>query len=315
VALLAVIGVTAAVTISVTKDGGDGGPTPTGDTYGLASADDTGPVNIITEDPSCAAWHPIVSTLAQEERNGWDQRDRSVPATQWTPEQRIQYEEVAEAMRRAADQTVQLAKVTPHRVMREMYEQFIAYARAYSDAVPTYRSEDNLLAGVVGGTSLALSQVCAAITYESAKAQAPLIAPPPPPTTIAELTDPNKPQLFLGTTDPACTEWIQLLTNFDADTTAWQALDPNRAASEWNVEQRGIIDAVIPVMKKLADDIEQLGMKSNNPTFQDFAILAAQYRRAYANALPSYQTPDSYLGAASAGITSAVVDACKASEG
>ena len=41
-------------------------------------------------------------------------------------------------MRNAADQTVPLAKLTPHRVMRELYEQFIAYARAYSDAIPTY---------------------------------------------------------------------------------------------------------------------------------------------------------------------------------
>ncbi len=41
-------------------------------------------------------------------------------------------------MRNAADQTVALAKLTPHRVMRELYQQFIAYARAYSDAIATY---------------------------------------------------------------------------------------------------------------------------------------------------------------------------------
>src|SRR4029079_4710104 len=66
-AVLVVIGVTAAVTISVTKDGAngaDGGPSPTGETFGLASANDNGPANIITEDPSCAAWRPLIDTLA-----------------------------------------------------------------------------------------------------------------------------------------------------------------------------------------------------------------------------------------------------------
>jgi hypothetical protein len=67
-------------------------------------------------------------------------------------------------------------------------------------------------------------------------------------------------------------------------------------------------------MNTLADDIERLGLQSSNATLQDFAIFAAQYRRAYATALPSYTTADSYLGAASAGITSAIADACRASE-
>ena len=46
-------------------------------------------------------------------------------------------------MREPPTRPCQLAKLTPHRVMRELYEQFIAYARAYSDAVPTYTKPDN----------------------------------------------------------------------------------------------------------------------------------------------------------------------------
>ena len=49
------------------------------------------------------------------------------------------------AMRSAADQTVDLVKLTPHRVMRELYEQFIAYARAFADSVPTYTADDDSL--------------------------------------------------------------------------------------------------------------------------------------------------------------------------
>ena len=140
VALLVVIGVTAAVTISVTRDGGgDGGPAPTGDTFGLASADDKGPANIITEDPSCAAGAGLMGHWRIHRRDGSiatrlylprSGRLTSVPSTT----------ALADAMRDAADQSVQLAKLTPHRVVRELYEQFIAYARAYSDAIPTYTS-------------------------------------------------------------------------------------------------------------------------------------------------------------------------------
>lgn len=314
IALLVVIGVTAAVTISVTKDDADDGPSPTGETFGLASADDKGPANIITEDPSCAAWTPIIKTLGEKQRNGWGDRDRSVPATQWTPEQRRQYEEVADAMRRAADQTAQIARVTPHRVMRELYEQFISYARAYADAIPNYTKPDNLLVGVAGGTSNAVTRICATITYEAAPARAPLVGSAPSPTVLAPLTDPNHPQMFLADSDDTCAEFIRVLEQFDANTTAWQSLDPAIPASKWNPEQRKVVDDVIPLMNSLADDIENLGLQSSNPTLQDFAVAAAQYRRAYASALPSYSTADSYFGAASAGITSAVADACRASE-
>ncbi|WP_235690126.1 hypothetical protein [Mycolicibacterium gadium] len=312
-ALLVVIGLTAAVTISVTKNDGDGEPSPSGETFGLASADDKGPANIITEDPSCAAWTPIIRTLSEEQKNGWERRDRSIPATEWTPEQRRQYEKVADAMRRAADQTVQVAKVTPHRVMRELYEQFIVYARAYADAIPTYTKDDNLLAGVAGGTSNAVTRICTTITYKSAQARGPLVSNAPAPTALAPLIDPRNPQMFMADSDPSCVKLIGLLETFDAESADWQALDSEIPASEWNPEQRSVIDRVIPLMNTLADDIERLGLQSSNPTLQDFAIFAAQYRRAYATALPSYTTADSYLGAASAGITSAIADACRAS--
>ena len=318
-ALLVVIGVTAAVTISVTgdgADGADGGPSPTGETFGLASANDKGPANIITEDPSCAAWTPLVRTLAEIQEKGWKERDRSIPATQWTPELRAQYEEVADAMRSAADQTVQLAKVTPHRVMRELYEQFIAYARAYVDAIPTYTEPANDLVGVASATSNALTDICTAIRYKSAAARAPLVGSPPDPTTIAKLTDPRYPQRFLAQAEATCNEWIETLEKFDRNSAAvaWQQIDANIIASQWNAEQRKTIEAVIPLMNSLADDIQELGLRSDNSTLQDFAILAAQYRRAYTQALPSYSTSDSYLVAASSDLTSAIADGCRTSE-
>lgn len=314
-ALLVVIGVTAAVTISVTKHDGREGPTPTDETFGLASADDKGPANIITEDPTCAAWRPLIDTLAKTERNGWSEIDRSIPATEWTADQRRQHDEVARVMRTTADQSVQLAKLTPHRVMRELYEQFIAYTRAYVEAIPTYTQPDNELAGVSGASSNAITRICATIEYGAAEARSPLVPTAPTPEVLAPLTDPAEPERFLASGDDTCSSWIELLTKFDEDASAWKALDPAIPASDWDPQHRKVIDDVIPIMNTVADDMEQLGRQSNNPTLQDFATLAAQYRRAYASALPSYTTEDSYLGGVSAGITSAIADACRASKG
>lgn len=93
-ALIAVIAITAVVTMSLSgrdKDNGDNGgrPTATADSAAnseFASANDTGPITIITEDPSCAAWTPISNTLADSEKNGWIDRDPAIPASEWSPD-------------------------------------------------------------------------------------------------------------------------------------------------------------------------------------------------------------------------------------
>ena len=58
IALLAVIAVTVVITVLVVgKDSGGGSPTPTnGNGSDIASANDKGPVAIITDDPTCDAW-------------------------------------------------------------------------------------------------------------------------------------------------------------------------------------------------------------------------------------------------------------------
>ena len=51
-----------------------------------------------------------------------------------------------DAMRMQQTRLLSLQRDTPHRVMRELYEQFIAYWRAYADKVPNYiRSDDQLV--------------------------------------------------------------------------------------------------------------------------------------------------------------------------
>jgi hypothetical protein len=319
-AVLAVIAVTVVITVLVVgKDSGGGSPTPTnGNSSDFASANDNGPANITTDDPTCAAWNRTVNGLSTPEQNfKWRDRDPNIPVSAWTTEQRTMYESVGKAMRTVADQSVELAKKTPHRVMRELYEQYIAYARTFADRVPTYNAADDAqLAAVVDDSAAVLVNICGAITYGSAVAQAPLVKDPGPPSELAPLGDPAQPQQFLAESDPICADWLSAYLEFDTDTADWRRLsDPNIAVNQWSPEQKSAFETVTPRMSDFADEAEALGRRSNNPTFEDFAVLSSQYRRAYVLAIPTYAPADNYLVTASTNLANMLGHACKAVSG
>ena len=318
--LLVVVAVSVGATLLFTRGGsGDNPPTATsvsptasGAASDVASANDRGPVNIITQDPTCAAWGPIVDTLSAEESNGWTKRDPSVPATSWTPEQRAQHETVGRALIVAADRAVTLSKLTPHRVMRQLYEQFIAYSRAYAARVPNYSPGDDHLAGVSNSTSSVITWICASISYGSASARAPLVPPPAPPLQTSPPGSPKDLQQFLASPNPVCRDWTSAISQFNSDIAAWRATDPNIPAAQWTPQQRDLAASVTPVMRKYADTIQALGRRSDNPTLRDFADLSAQYRRAYIQSLLSYTPADNYLAHTATDSTFIVLSACQA---
>jgi hypothetical protein len=277
---------------------------------GIASSKDTGPVAVITEDPSCAAWTAINNELANSGTGLWNERDRSVPASAWTPKQRAQYLAAAQSMRGAAAQAVGLVKLTPHRVMRELYEQFIAYARAYAARVPKYTPPDNTLAGTANSASSALGAICAAITDGSAAARGPLVQPSAPPSDIAQVGNPANPTPFLTDANPVCNDWKSAVDQFGKNTDAWQKMDPNVPAIYWNREQKDINYAVAPVMNSYASTLEQLGRQSDNAIWQDFASLSAQYRRAFVVSLPTYTPTDNHLANAANYLSTTILGAC-----
>lgn len=316
VAVLLVIAISVGATLLFTRDSGhdtpqtaNGNPSAAGD---IASANDTGPVTVVTEDPTCAAWRPINDTLAKQEAQGWSDRDYSQPASQWDSKQRAMHEDIAKAMRSAADQTVSLAKSTPNRAMRELYEQAIAYWRAYADSIPNYERRDNDLAGVAANASGALVMICAAIDYGSAEARSPLIgAPAHRPARPSAPDDPSAPQRFIAKAgNGVCGDWKAMVDRFDADAGPWRAVDPNIPASEWSADQESSMIAMQPVFAKLADDIESLGDRSDNAIFEDFSNLSTQYWRAFSAAVPSYTSADSYLSGAGSYLNFMVFDAC-----
>jgi hypothetical protein len=318
--VIAVIAVTVVITVLVVGKGSGSSPSPTtststaGPTSNIASANDKGPASIITEDPTCAATTPILETRASQQHNGWDTRDPSIPAAAWTPETRSQYQAVAGSMRASADQMVPLVKLTPHRVMRELYEQMIVYSRAYADNIPTYTPQDDKLAVVSTTVSNAIGYICSAITFGSAPARGPLVKSDAAPTQVAPVGDPADPKRFMTEPDSVCGDWLTASTKFSDDTADWLRTNPDIPVSQWTPEQRALNDAVAPLMSAFADELQSLGGRSGNPTLQDFAELSAQYRRAYVQSLPTYTPSDKYL-ANSALVVGGVVEAACAAAG
>ena len=66
-----------------------------------------------------------------------------------------------------------------------------------------------------------------------------------------------------------------------------------------------------PATTARADELEQLGRRSDNPVLQDFAVLSAQYLRAFVLALPTYTGSDGYVGNASTYLALVVDSGCQ----
>jgi hypothetical protein len=313
-AVLVVVALAVVITVLVMRPSGGGPtPTPTNGNSDFASAGDAGPVNIITEDPTCEAWVRVGREYASKLKAvNWENRDESVPASAWTPEQRTMYESAGKAMSQAADQTVDLAKQTPHRVVRELYEQFIAYVHTFVQRIPSYSADDHNVGVVSDAIGNGLNNICSAITYRSAPPLAPLVAEPPVPSKIESPGDPTAPQRFVVEDNSVCSEWSSTVLKFSDDTAAWRAIDPNIPSTDWTPDQKAINDAVAPVMSSNADKLESLGRQSGNPVLEDFAVLAAQYRRGFVAAIPAFSSADNFMAESAAFLVKTVDWACKA---
>ncbi|MFY2860895.1 hypothetical protein ACOJVU_14255 [Mycobacterium sp. THU-M104] len=283
-----------------------------GATSDIASAHDDGPVTVVIDDPTCGPWTAINNSLASGGQRLWNDRDRSVPASAWNDKQRIQFLAAGQAMGNAAAQSVGLVKLTPHRVVRELYEQFIAYTRAYVEHLPHYVPADDTLAGTANSASSALGAICAAVADGSAAERGPLVPPPAPPSQIAPVGNIAHPQRFLTKSNPVCSEWKSALDEFGEKTADWQKINPNVPSLWWNKEQKATNFAVAPVMNAYAGKLELLGRRAGNPTLQDFAVLSAQYRRAFVTAIPTYSPGDNHLANAANYASTTVLGACAA---
>lgn len=318
VAVLLVIAIAVGITVIVMSRGGDSGSSasPTGALGDVASANDTGPASVITDEPTCDSYIAINNSIANLEAPGWgDQRDRLGEASDWSADQRRQVEAVANGMRNAADQIAPLATRTPHRLVREMYEQFIAYGRAYADSVADYKPEDNSLASANVNIGTALFAMCNAITYGSASRALGVkaVAPPNRQAGTGDLANPSR---FVTSADHStCDAWVQRENRFVAETTDWSKLDAAIAASDWTAEQRALQHAVIPTLSAQGDDMATTGRGSRNPILEDFAVAASVYLKAYLTAGDTYVKADGWLSNVAFRLNNAIGSACEADSG
>ncbi len=313
--LLLVIGLAVTTTLLLKGNRGGGNtPTTAGSSSApsdIASANDNGAVSIITVEPTCTAYYAINNMVADAEEKGWGNDRASLGlVSQWTAEQRIHVEEASDAMRRAADQMVPLAKQTPHRVVRELYEQLIAYMRAYVAAVPTYTPTDDYLAEATINGSFAITALCNAITYGSA----PLVTgldPVSAPTAPRSPGSPASPERFITSADALCRGWIDRQDKYAADTADWARIPSATPGSQWTPEERAVNQATFPIISGFADATEKAGRESGNPILEDFAVVAAVYLRAIVVVGMNYTQPDGWFATMGLRLVSFVSNACQ----
>lgn len=277
-----------------------------------ASEGDVGPVAIITTDVTCQSWREVQSAMASAQSNGWDQRDASIPGAAWTPDQRTQYEQVGAAMRSTADQAVGLARKTPYRVMRELYETYAAYGRAYAASLADYQPVQDAYARTTIAAFQSISEICAAADGGSAISRAPSVQPAAPPTAPAPVGDPANPERFLPQAGPTCARWVPAEAELAAATQPWLDLNPDVPVNQWTPEQRTALESAAGLFGQAAGTLESDGRGSGNPVFEDYATLAAQYFRAFATTVPTYAPADRNLGMVGLRLDTLVSSACQA---
>lgn len=312
VAVLLVVGVTIGATLLISGNDGPSSSPTQGTPSEVASASDTGPVSIITDEPTCKAFNAINNSLADIVANGWaENRAQLGSVSEWSPQQREQVQTVSAALRNAADQVVELARETPNRIVREIYDQFIAYGRSYADSVSTYTPRDDNLASANVSASGAIIGICNSIEYESA-GRSIAVEPSGPPSELSPATNPADAAPFLSDTNELCGDWVARLDQFIATTPEWQTRDGSIPASQWTAERIALERSTVPLLEQYASQASEAGRASGNPVFEDLAETAALYIRSYVAASDQYVQADSWLQYTGFRISNLIAAACKA---
>lgn len=278
-----------------------------------ASAADTGPIAIITDDQTCGDWKTVQNAVTVARRTAdWDQRDPRIPASSLTPGQRAELTGFGDALRARADATVALAARTPHREMRGLYLAFIAYGRAYVDALPNYQPPDDDLAQASLAASDALTRICGATQSKVASAQEPRLAPVAGPSAPPLAVDLSSPEPFLPQPNRICQRWVDEDSALQARIRPWSTIDPDLAVGQLDGDQIRIYADTARTMNQFAARTEPIGRGSGNPTWEDFATLGALYFRAYSQAVPLIWAGDHDMAWAALAITRLVSAGCRA---
>lgn len=127
-------------------------------------------------------------------------------------------------------------------VVRELYEQLIAYWRAYVDRIPQYTSRDDLLLRVTYAAGNAIFAICDAVSHGAAALRGPLVTAAAPPTNAPQTDDPADPQRFLRESNSMCADFTSVFSHFNEAAAAWHDTDEDIPASQWSPQQRALND-------------------------------------------------------------------------
>jgi serine/threonine protein kinase len=281
------------------------------------SSDDTGPVGLVTADPTCSTWTSVNETfLATSAIEHWDSthpgqlNPLKKPGSAWNDDERAVMQATAKAARVAAGKTTPLIADTPHRVMRELYEQFFVYGDAFANAIgDKYLPRDAGPGATQESVANALVSICTTIATGAANGRSPLVpaVDTPAPALGFHL------QRFIATSDlPTCGEVTSVVAKYKNNPTVkdWESRDQLVSAGQWSAEQKALADAVTPLMVGVADDIQRAAQGAKNPGMLDFAVLSAQYQRAVVKALPTYAFNDGEIYGTARYLRDVLRDAC-----
>ena len=278
------------------------------------SAEDVGPVAVITADATCSEWSVVRGPVVAAQTAAWTRRDPSLPRQSWDPARARPFDTMGAALKGASDQSAALARRTPHRAMRELYSTFTSYGREYAAALPSYQPANDLLVRTALAAFDAVTNVCAVADGSSwAILRAQVVPQVPVPTAPAPMGDLDRPARFLAQPAAPCTDWVLADAALRAQTRAWSAVDPALTSDEWSVEQRAAIERTAHVGTQQADDMEAWGRAAGNPVFEDLAVLGAQYFRAYDLGVPTYRPGDSAFARVGFDMSGLIAAACEAS--
>lgn len=292
--------------------GRGGGDLATGD---VASAADTGPVAVITEDPTCIEFSAFTIDAGNKLDAGFNKVDASIPASSWSEQTRQAYESGRGALTEYADRVVGLSKKTPHRVMRELYGQLTAYYRAFVAEIDGYTPDDLRLLDIANNAYASLNTICRAVGNQSAPRIASQVAAAAPPTSIAPVGDVDNPQKMLTATLELCPTWAARNDLVYQKTSVWETISHDNPASKWNSLEKTTYDKVAQLMARSVYEVNKIGRSSGNPLVEDFLVLAAQYQDAFLQALPTYEPEDLALYSTQQNLGKLVGSACDSVKG
>jgi len=233
-------------------------PTPTSSTAatGTAVPPTTDAITAVVGDPTCGTMEEIDREL--------DAAARDFPiaamysSAEWSPEQRDAVNRTATATRAAADRIIPYLGQTPNRLVRQLYEQYIAYNRAFAASVPNYVPSVSGYFYAGRMIAFAVIGICRVVKNGKPDVYAAQIAPvdigQPPPAPPA---DPANAPLMLTAPLPNCPQWRPAL--------------PTSLSSELRSDRAKGDD--------YAEVILGLGRESGNALVYDFAGYAAYYLR------------------------------------